>query len=606
MPLSLTRSSPAPARNALPPLSVDDPGDELNAALGDDDGPAEPVTGRGLLRWVLHRQRARLVVGATSGIVWMGAIALIPVVLGRTIDGATADASAATITRWCVLLGAVVVASAIAGIVRHRSARLLAIRTRWLLERLVSRRVLDPRGGSVDPGGLLSVVTSDAQRVGMIADLVCRGSGALVTFLAVACAMVVTSPLLGALVLLGLPPAMLVLVPLWKPYDRQATIQQARLAEASAVAADGVVGLRVVKGLGGEPTVRSWFSIASRSVRDSAVALARLDSAWNAVAIAIPNLFLAAVIWLGGNLVLDGAISAGELVAFCGLAVFLGIPLATFAEVGDVWASGLASARRVAAIIADPVPVDEAPSPTLPPAGASIQLDGVVDGPLTGLDLAVADGELLGVVSDATTAAALADLLARRRDPEAGTVRIGGVDARELALDRLRAHVVVEDGHQPWLADGTIRENLALANRRAGDVELTDALIAAVGDELAARPGGLGEVVGERGTALSGGQRQRLGVARALAASSPVLVLDDPTSALDTVTEQRLAERLRRARAGAGRTTVLLTTSPALLSVCERVVLLRDGRAEATGSHRGLIDGDARYRAAVAPTVATP
>ncbi|MGQ0680468.1 MAG: ABC transporter transmembrane domain-containing protein [Actinomycetota bacterium] len=144
------------------------------------------------------------------------------------------------------------------------------IRTRWLLERLLTRRVLDPAGfvpkgdtGSADPGRLLSLATSDASRVGGIADLMCRGSGALVSFLAVGIGMLYASPLLGMLVLLGLPPCMLILAPLWRPYEEQAAAQQASLAAASSVASDAVAGLRVVKGLGAEPQVRKWFGDAS-------------------------------------------------------------------------------------------------------------------------------------------------------------------------------------------------------------------------------------------------------------------------------------------------------------------------------------------------------
>jgi hypothetical protein len=147
--------------------------------------------------------------------------------------------------------------------------------------------------------------------------------------------MVTTSPLLGAIVLVGLPPCMLVVAPLWRPYERRATRQQERLAEASGVAADTVSGPRVVKGLGGEPAARAWFAEGTAGIRHSAVAVARLGAAWEALSALVPGVFLAAVVWAGGRLALDGTLSPGELVAFAGLAMFLAIPLATFAEVGD-------------------------------------------------------------------------------------------------------------------------------------------------------------------------------------------------------------------------------------------------------------------------------
>lgn len=574
-----------------------DPGIGLGAELPDDDGPAPPVTAGAVVRWVLRRQRGRIAVGAAAGIAWMGSAALVPVVLGQAIDRAVVDGGAGAVARWSIALAAVVLAGGVAGVVRHRAAVLLYVRTRWLLERLLTRRVLDPRGGVEEhPGRLLSLATSDAQRVGAIADLMCRGTGAVVTFLAVGTAMVWRSPLLGTVVLVGLPPALLALAPLWRPYDRRVSAQQAHLAEATAAAADGVVGLRVVKGLGAEPTVRRWFGESSRSLERSAVSVSRLEAAWTALAQAVPAVFLAVVIWLGGRLALDGALSAGELVTFTGLAAFLAIPLATFAEVGDVWAGGLASARRIARQLDAPVPIDDPVAGDVPLGGA-VELRGVGHGPLLGLDLDVADGELVGIVAaDPDAGAAVTDLLARRVDPDDGTVAVGGVDLRRLALDRLRAHVVVERGHHPWLLEGSLGDNVALGDPSASDDRVLAALTAAAGDDLTARHRALDHPVAERGLGLSGGQRQRVAVARALLPAPPVLVLEDPTSALDSLTEQRLAERLRTARRG--RTTVVVTTSPTVLAHCDRVVLLDGGRVARSGRHDALL-ADPVYRAVV-------
>ncbi len=397
-----------------------DPGIGIGGELPDDEGPDAPITAGSLVRWVIRRQVGRIVAGALAGIAWMGSIAILPVALGFSIDRIVDDRSVGSVTLVCVLLFVVTMAQAVAGVIRHRCALLLYTRTRWLVERLVTRRVLDPRGGvDVEPGALLSLAASDAQRVGGIADLMCRGSGAIVSFFAVGAGMLAASPILGGLVLVGLPPCLLVLVPLWRPYDRRATEQQQRLADASAVAADITTGLRVVKGLGSEDGVRRWFAEGTAQVRTSAIALARLDSAWKALAAVIPALFLALTIWVGGRLALDGTLSAGALVTFTGLALFLTIPLQTFAEVGDVWATGLASARRIAIALATPPSVDDDRLQT--PTTATARFESISHGPLSEFALDIADGEILGVVAeDPEVAVAIADLLVRRADPERG------------------------------------------------------------------------------------------------------------------------------------------------------------------------------------------
>lgn len=577
-----------------------DPGDGLHAVLDDRDAPAA-LTASGVIRWVLGRQRGRIVGGAVSGIAWMGSIALLPVALGQTIDRAVDGGTGTEVARWCAVLVAVVLAEAVTGVVRHRSAVLLYIRTRWLLERLVTRRVLDPRGGaSRDAGSRLSLAQNDAGAVGEIADLMCRGSGAVVTFLAVGLGMLAAAPLLGALVLVGLPACMLALVPLWRPYDRRATDQQETLAAATSVAADTLTGLRVVKGLGGEPVARRWFAEGSDEVRRSAVSLARIGSAWEAVSNLVPGAFLAAVLWVGGRMALDGRLGPGELVTFTGLAVFLAIPLATLAEVGDVWASGVAGARRIATALAEEPAVSEvAAGAGEVPLTAAVVLDGVVAGPLRGLDLTVEDGEMVGVAcTDPAAAGTVADLLARWRDPDAGVVAVGGTDVRAMTVDTLRTAVVVDAGHLPWLLDATLGDNVALGRPGLAEREVVDALLVAATEELVTRPGG----IGERGLTLSGGQRQRVAIARAVATGAPVLVLDDPTSALDAVTEAKVAARLAVARRG--RTTVLLTISPTLLAACDRVVVVNGGTAVSGGHHADLVAHDHRYRNLVAPVAA--
>ena len=153
--------------------------------------------------------------------------------------------------------------------------------------------------------------------------------------------------------------------------------------------------------------------------------------------------------------------------------------------------------------------------------------------------------------------------------------------------------------HEAELFDGSLGDNVRAAAPQDAAAERVDAALAAadVADVAAALPGGLDGALGERGRSLSGGQRQRVALARALAADAAVLVLHDPTTAVDAVTEARIAARLRGLRAG--RTTIVVTSSPALLAAADRVVLVAAGRASAIGRHADLLRDDPAYRAAV-------
>jgi len=553
-----------------------------------------PIGARALVMWALGAQRGWIMIGALAGIVWMSALAAIPVVLGVAIERGVVTGDARIVVWWVLALVGVVLVEAVAGVVRHHAAVRLYVRTRWLLEQQITRRVLDPGGGANDDAGsLVAHAENDAQKVGAIADLMCRGAGAVVTFVAVGVGMVLTSPLLGVIVLVGLPLSMGVLVPLWRPYSQRAVDQQATFAATSSTAADVLAGLRVVKGLGATATVRGWFATGVDDVERSAVRLARLTGAWQALTTVIPGVFLAVVLAVGGTLAVDGTLGVGELVAFTGVAVFLAIPLATLAEVGDVWASGLAGADRITSVLNEPIAVTDASTSATPPRSGGVVLDDVTCAPLRSLSLAIAEAEMVGVVCiDPPAADALVALLARRIEPDRGSILIGGVDVRTLSLDVSRSVVLVEVGHDPWLADASVADNVALGAPDASVGDIDAALWAAATEDVVVR----GDV-GDRGLSLSGGQRQRVAVARAVAADPLVLVLDDPTSSLDSITERRVIERVAATRRG--RTTIVVSTSPTVLARCDRVVLIEAGAVARIGTHADLLN-DNRYCAVVA------
>jgi putative ABC transport system ATP-binding protein len=262
-------------------------------------------------------------------------------------------------------------------------------------------------------------------------------------------------------------------------------------------------------------------------------------------------------------------------------------------------AAAVASGQRIADFLDRPLVLsDDGPGLSAvgePEGPGSLELRGVRHGPLDGLDLRSAPGELLGIVSaDPADAQALVRVLSGQV-PAAevtGGISIDGLDAAALDVDTRRARLVVAP-HRAELLEGTLRSNVDPWGRRTPD-GLEEVVTASAADDVVALRGeGLDAEVTAEGTTYSGGQRQRVALARALASEAPVLVLHDPTTAVDSVTEGRIAQGLRAVRGG--RTTWVLTSSPALLEVADRVVVLRDGRVASEGTHHALMDDDA-YR----------
>jgi ABC-type transport system involved in cytochrome bd biosynthesis fused ATPase/permease subunit len=268
------------------------------------------------------------------------------------------------------------------------------------------------------------------------------------------------------------------------------------------------------------------------------------------------------------------------------------IPLRTATEFANKLIRARVSARRVCTVLAlTPDVIDpEVPLPS-PPAGSP--LHDARSG------LTVAPGRLTAIVSDdPDESALLADRLGLAAAEVDGDVSLGGVPLTSLGRAEVRRRIVVSDT-SAQLFSGRLGDGLDVTG--AGDVDAA-LRTASAEDILDGLPERLDTVVAERGRSFSGGQRQRLVLARALTADPEVLVLVEPTSAVDAHTEARIAARLRAHRAG--RTTVVTTVSPLLLDTVDEVAFLVDGVVAATGTHAELLETDSRYRAVVVRDVA--
>ncbi|MEU4774630.1 ABC transporter ATP-binding protein [Micromonospora sp. NPDC023644] len=560
----------------------------------------DEISGATVLRRALRRQRARVVAGIALLCTHQAAEALVPVAIGVIIDRAVATGDLRALLLSLAGLAALFTVLAFAYRTGARQAYAAVEQEAHLVRVEIARSALDPRGNrsGMRDGELLSVTASDAELSALVVRVAGLCAAAVTAIVVAAVALLVVDVPLGLGVLLGVPLVVVALQRMAPLLSRRSASQQEALAATTALAVDLVTGLRVLRGLGAQDHAARRYAVASRHALEVTLRAATTKGLHLGLTSTVNGLFLAAVAGVAGWLALQGRLTIGELVAVVGLAQFIAEPVQTLGYCVQLFAMARASAGRVARVLgAAPLtrPGDAGP-PT--PSPSRLTLDTIGYAGLDGVSLRVDAGEILGVLAyDPSEAEALVALLSGRvpREDYRGTVYVDGVPAEELHVDAARSTLLVEQ-HDVALFEGTLRANLA-AGADVDEAVLRAAVRAAAAEDvLAAHPHGVDRLLTERGANLSGGQRQRIGLARALVADPPVLVLHNPTTAVDAVTEALLAEGLAAARAAAARGTVLITNSPVLLRITHRVAVLDRGRVVAEGPHEQLLAGDARYR----------
>ncbi len=563
----------------------------------DHPGTADHRSPGRYLWWLAKGQWRTLVLGMVFGIIWMSTQAVMPFVLGRAIDRGVAAQDSAELLKWAGLLFAIGLVQAGAGIMRHRFAVTNWLTSAYRTVQLVGRQAVHLGGTlprKVSTGEVVAIGTNDLSHIGNVMDVTARFAGAIVSFLLVSVILLSTSVTLGLVVLLGVPALMLLIGPILSPLQRRSAHQRHLMGELSNTASDIVSGLRVLRGIGGEQVFHDRYRRESQTTRRAGVDVARLQSVLDALQVFLPGVFVVLVVWLGARSAVAGAITAGELVAFYGYSAFLMIPLRTATEYANKLIRGRVAATRVCRLLVltpdhtDPETV--APSP---PIGSDL-----VD---LRSGLHVRAGLLTAVVADQPDeSAALADRLGMCAPVVDDDVRLGGVPLPALARAEVRERIVVSDTGATFFS-GRLGDRLDVRGRggleQALDTASADDIFDAIDD-------GLDTIVAERGRTFSGGQRQRLILARALTSDPEILVLVEPTSAVDAHTEARIASRLRAHRAG--RTTVVTSSSPLVLDAVDEVAFLRGGRVVAVGTHADLLDRDPAYRALVTREVEQP
>ncbi|WP_330466145.1 ABC transporter ATP-binding protein [Micromonospora zamorensis] len=557
------------------------------------------------LWWLTRRQPWRVLRGSLFGTAWMMGLSARPYLIARAVDDGLRARDMRALALWVVAIVVAGLGLSYLGIMRHRTMTFIRedakARSAEVLLRHLSRigAVLPRR---VAAGEVSTIGGSDIDWTAQVLTLTGPGVGAVVAYGVIAVVLWSISPMLALCVLVGVPVVGLVVGPLLRRLERAESVYRKQQGALTARSGDIVAGLRVLAGVGGRDLFARRYAARSQELRAEGYRVGAVYSWIDAATVAIPGLFLAAVVWLTARMAVTGDVTIGELVAVYGYVATLIVPVWFLLEGSHQLIRGRVAARRIADLLnvtSDDVGgpgrrwSGSAPDPRRPGAPAAPAGPADLHDPLTGLT--VRAGWLTGVAADdPAEGLALADRLGRY---VASDTTWGGVPLTGVALDEVRSRIMVAD-HDSYLFAGTLRDILRpLADD--DDHRIGAALRAASAEDVVdALPAGLDTPIDARARTLSGGQRQRVRLARALLAEPEVLILVDPTSAVDAHTEARIAERLRAARAG--RTTVVIATSPLLLGRTDLVAHLSGGRITATGSHTDLLDSDAGYRHLVA------
>ncbi|MGO9505619.1 MAG: ABC transporter ATP-binding protein [Streptosporangiaceae bacterium] len=452
-----------------------------------------------------------------------------------------------------------------------------------------------------DIGGMESVVTSTATSI----------AANLTTAVATAVAMAALSWRLSLISLVVMPPAIYLSRKVARMRRAITTQQQRELADLNVTIEEGlsINAVQLAKTMGTGPSLVARFTASSARLIDLELR-SQLAGRWRMASMSIIFAAIPALIYLAAGLPLTaGVMTIGTLVAFTTLQNSLFRPLTGLLSTGVSVISSLALFARIFEYLDLPVDVDDPVSPVdIDPAeiAGHVRFDDV-SFTYPGADRPAVSGISLDVPADSTLAlvgetgsgkTTLAALIARLYDPASGSVRIDGIDIRDMRLTDLAALVGVVS-QETYLLHTTVRENLRYARPGATDAQIEDAARAAqIHDLIAGLPDGYDTMVGSRGHRFSGGEKQRIAIARTLLRDPRVLVLDEATSALDTETEravQKAFDTLAR-----GRTTITIAHRLSTVRGADQIAVLDHGRIIEAGTHSSLIAGEGRYAALAA------
>jgi len=372
-------------------------------------------------------------------------------------------------------------------------------------------------------------------------------------------------------------------------------------SDLTAILQEGLQSIQVVQAFGREDHQAAQVRAASMNTVTAWLNARRVSSLLSPIVGMAIALCTGLVLWRGSLLILAGTMTVGALTVFLAYLAKFFQPIRDLAQMTNTIAQVSVAFERVVALMDTDKVIPETATPTDPSQlRGEIIFNHVAFGydpelpVLRDISVTIKPGEMVGIVgATGCGKSTIASLIPRFRDPDAGGITIDGVDVRDYALRKLRAQIgfVLQD---TVLLRGTVRDNIGFGRPDATEDEIVEAAKLANAHEFITRmPNGYDSVVGDRGMTLSGGQRQRIGIARALIRDNPILILDEPTAALDAESEHLVVEALERLVAG--RTVIAIAHRLSTLRNADKIIVVEDGVVSEDGSHDHLLALDGVY-----------